>query len=522
MATVTLTDLFSNLNGWQGDLLWAGTGTTITKTTASVFSYVFGAGHQFAGYTVTIRGTGFAYSGTTPTGGDMAKLVITDGLGQTVLTVAGITANTLASDISLFAAYSFGWSDPNGGSSGPQVKNAWSQLLTGNDVFNGTAGDDIRGMVGVNAGDDVFNMGTGDDVVEGGLGDDTINGDGGYDTLSYEQTHWNEGIPMVRGITVNMVNGVGTVLDPFGYTDQFTGIEKIIGSAFNDQIFGGVGNNDFRGLRGNDTMSGGGSDDWVVYHDDAGLGGKNGIIVNLSVVAAGGTITGTIMDGFGNIDTTIDIESVRGTRYNDKFVGSSAQNKFAGGEGKDSYDGRGGATDTIWFFMSNGNSDPHGINVDLSLASGQIKDDGYGNVENVTSIEWVVGTMSNDRIKGSSGANLLEGLGGIDTLTGGGGHDQFAFFHDFAFNNNDVITDFTAGAGAERDVLYIGMSAMSLSTTLTLVNGTAATAAVGTFIFNTANDTLFWDVDGTGSNAMFAVCTLNGVNALSAANFDLV
>ena len=50
---------------------------------------------------------------------------VTDGTSNTVLTVAGIAPNTLASDFSLFAAYEFGWSNPNGGGPGSQVKNAW-------------------------------------------------------------------------------------------------------------------------------------------------------------------------------------------------------------------------------------------------------------------------------------------------------------------------------------------------------------------------------------------------------------
>ena len=34
MATVTLTDHFNNLSGWQGDLLWANGSTTVTSTSA--------------------------------------------------------------------------------------------------------------------------------------------------------------------------------------------------------------------------------------------------------------------------------------------------------------------------------------------------------------------------------------------------------------------------------------------------------------------------------------------------------
>jgi Ca2+-binding RTX toxin-like protein len=60
-----------------------------------------------------------------------------------------------------------------------------------------------------------------------------------------------------------------------------------------------------------------------------------------------------------------------------------------------------------------------------------------------------------------------------------------------------------------------------MSATLRLVNGTAATTAQATFIFNAANDTLFWDPDGTGAAAALAIVKLTNVASLSAANFDL-
>ncbi|MFD1807451.1 hypothetical protein ACFSHQ_02845 [Gemmobacter lanyuensis] len=39
-------------------------------------------------------------------------------------------------------------------------------------------------------------------------------------------------------------------------------------------------------------------------------------------------------------------------------------------------------------------------------------------------------------------------------------------------------------------------------------------------MFNTANDTLFWDSDGAGGAAQVAIVVLVGVNSLTAANFE--
>lgn len=520
MATVTLTSYFASLDGWQGQLLEASAGTVVNTRTSTTFAYTYPADHQFPGYKVTITGSGFTYDGTTPTGGTMNKIVITDNLGNPVITISGLAADTMASDLALFASYSFGFEYPDGGGSGPQTKSAWSLILSGNDVINGTAGDDYRGLPGMSAGNDTYNMKGGNDWVLGGMGNDTVNGGDGFDTFSFEETHYNEGMSATRGINVNVATG--TVIDAWGYTDKVTGIEQFIGSSYNDVFLGGASEDRFAGLRGIDTFKGGsGGNDWVVYDQDRWFGGLAGIVVDLSVTVSGGTINGTIRDGFGNTDKTVNIESVAGTVYGDLFIGSSAQNNFAGGEGKDNYIGDGGAD---WVFLHWRFSDQvqTGVVVDLTRASGQIQNDGYGNVEDAISIENIVGSSQNDKIKGSAGQNWIDGHDGKDTLTGAGGNDFFQFVDRNHFGDGDVITDFNAAAGANHDVLQIFVSNWGATDTLNLVNGTAATGAFSTFIFNAANDTLYWDPDGTGAQAKIAVAVLTNVASLSADDFDLV
>ena len=511
MATITLTSGYAELDNWPGNLLDAQNGATVTTKTATTFTFVYGSGHEFPGFSVTISGTGFAYDGNEPIAGTMTSVTFKDENGTTILTISGLAAGTPASDLNLFYANIFGWEFPDGGTSGTQSKNAWSQLLSGNDTINGTSGDDNRGSPGVDAGNDVFNMGNGDDWVAGGMGNDTIKGGNDYDTLSFEETHWNEGIPMVRGIDVDMTTGV--VLDPYGYKDKITGIEKVIGSSYADVFLGDGNDNTFMGARGMDTINGGGGGfDWAEYQDDQWWGGTRGIVADLAA--------GTIKDGFGNVDTVSNIEGVSGTRYNDVFVGNGSDNYFTGAEGKDSYDGKGG-NDFVFFFRNFSDTNQGGINVDLTKASNQIIDDGFGNTETATSIEGIIGSDFADKIKGTSGFNYFGGNDGKDTMTGGGGNDEFEFWDLNEMNDQDVITDFTSGSGGNQDVLRFNMSNMGASTTLTLVNGTAATQAVSTFIFDTATDKLYWDADGTGGGARLTVAVLQGVNSLSAANFDL-
>jgi serralysin len=511
MATVTYGTGFSELYISQGLLLNAFGGATINTKNATTFIFTYPAGNVFEGYSVTVKGSGFIYDGDEPIAGTMSGITIKDDSGAKILTITGLAAGTPASDLNLFYANTFGWTDPNGNYNKPPTDLVWSQILSGSDTFSGTSGNDWSGMPGVNAGNDVFNMGDGDDWVFGSMGNDTINGGNGWDTLSFENTQWDSGIPMVRGINANLNTGV--VLDPYGFTDTVTGVEHIVGSSYADVMTGDGFENEFEGGRGKDTMNGGGGDqDWVSYQNEQWWGGSHGIVANLTA--------GTIRDGFGNVDTVKNIENVTGTRYDDSFVGDAGRNTFIGGNGKDSFDGKGG-DDSIRFSLNWANAPQHGISVNLSKASNQIIDDGFGNTETATSISGISGGSFKDKIKGDAGANVLSGLDGRDTLTGGGGNDHFEWWDPNHMDDRDVITDFKSAAGANQDVLVFYMSAFGASTTLTLVNGTAATAAVSTFIFDAATDTLYWDEDGTGAGARIAVAVLQGVNSLSAENFDL-
>ena len=516
MATITLTDYYAQLNRWQGSLLDAPNGTVVTSHTATSYAFTYPAGDEYAGFVVSVTGTGFTFDGTVPIGGTMTGLVITDESGHTVITIAGLAANTVASDLAWFSSNVFGWSDGNGGGQGPQSDVAWSTLLSGNDTINGTEGNDNRTLAGFGAGNDIYNLMGGDDNIDGDTGSDTINGGDGWDSLWYANTAYNIGATITRGISVDVT--AGTVMDAWGYTDHVTGIEQYAGTVYNDTFLGSVGNDRFMGLRGIDTLNGGsGGSDYAVYDSDHWYGGLRGIVVNLEVTAGGGFINGTIRDGFGNVDKTINIENVIGTVFDDRFVGSSAQNTFVGNQGKDTYNG-GAGSDTVGFWWDGNGA----VTVDLSLTTGQIKNDGYGNTEKTISIENVAGSFMNDKIKGSSGANVLEGVDGKDTLTGGGGADHFSWIRTSDMDDTDVITDFVAATGANHDVLEFNMTRMGLSTTLHLVNGSAATQAVGTFIFNHANHMLYWDDDGTGSDAKMAVALLSGVTALTADDFSLV
>ncbi len=144
----------------------------------------------------------------------------------------------------------------------------------GNDViFGGTGNDTLYG----GAGDDVIKGGDGNDVIYAGSGSDTIYGDAGDDKIyageGADIIYGGEGIDTVsyenyvapdggrgRGVEVHLNNsGLG-----YGYGhghgisagDKYYDIENVIGTQYNDTIYGDSGDNIIWGNGGNDTLCG--------------------------------------------------------------------------------------------------------------------------------------------------------------------------------------------------------------------------------------------------------------------------
>lgn len=108
--------------------------------------------------------------------------------------------------------------------------------------------------------------------------------------------------------------------------------------------------------------------------------------------------------------------TVWGYNGNDTFHGGTGNDWFEGGKGVDSYFG-GGGRDGIFF--DDGTKALHGVIVDLSRVTGNILDDGYGNVETATGIQKIAGTNLADTIIGGAEDNTFFGMGGRDELYGG-------------------------------------------------------------------------------------------------------
>lgn len=119
----------------------------------------------------------------------------------------------------------------------------------------------------------------------------------------------------------------------------------------------------------------------------------------------------------------------------------------------------------------------------------------------------IYGAEGSDTIYGDSGADTLDGGDGLDRLTGGTGADVFVFHAANAFNNVDVISDFSTSDGDKIDI----------SDLLTGYN--AATDNIGDFVqlVTSGSDTLLKvDLDGGATgHSMTQIATLTGVTGLS-------
>jgi len=298
----------------------------------------------------------------------------------------------------LVASWSGGSTIFNGGSGIDTLdysSRTWSAYVYLDDGTPGSSIIDIENLIGGSADDRLYGNAQANRI-DGGAGDDELGGGSGSDKL-----YGNSGNDKLYGDNGNdrLYGGNGD--------------DELFGQVGNDKMFGGAGNDQLMGWVGNDTFNGGAG--WDVALFDMSDPGGNGIVVNL------GTGTGT--DTFGDTDTFISIEEVRGSDMDDNITGDSGNNSLAGNDGKDILKGQGG---------------------DDQLFGGAGNDKLYGGGGN----DWLGGAWGNDKLFGGAGNDRLVGWKGNDTFNGGAGWDIAVY--DFDDPGSSGI-DINLGTGTGTD-----------------------------------------------------------------------
>jgi VCBS repeat-containing protein len=401
--------------------------------------------------------------------------------------------------------------------------------------------DDITGNSAVNVldggfGDDIIHGGAGNDTLYGGVGNDTLYGDAGDDTFfggNGADTYYGGNDTSDDGFdTVSYINAdskvyvdlsLGTVVHNTNIVDTLYGIEKVIGSNYNDTLIGSSGDDYLDGGRGSDILEGGeGADtldggDQTYGRDTASYASSlEGVTVDLTDNAnnAGGDATGDILINITNVigsdhqdflTGNDDNNDLYGGAGNDTLYGGAGNDQLIGGDGDDILDGGTGADyliggngfDTVTYANSS-----EAVTVDLSNDANNAGGDAAGDI--LGGIEKIIGSSYADSLTGNVTATTLDGGDGDDTLigksyngddtliggsgndflqvndsfgsntlTGGTGADTFKFIQVYDYSN-DVIEDFNTSGGSfdinEGDKLnltWYGVTADNFSSLVT-------------------------------------------------------
>jgi Ca2+-binding RTX toxin-like protein len=131
----------------------------------------------------------------------------------------------------------------------------------------------------------------------------------------------------------------------------------------------------------------------------------------------------------------------------------------------------------------------------------------------------------NDRLQGDAGNDVLYGDAGNDFLVGGGGYDMFVFDSQLSTANADVVRDFTKGFDrlVLDDDVFVRFTGKSTVGVANFRLGENPLDTNDFLIYNTQNDMLYYDADGSGSrHGMMEIAKIELSGSLSPTYTDFV
>jgi Ca2+-binding RTX toxin-like protein len=262
-----------------------------------------------------------------------------------------------------------------------------------------------------NAGANILDGGDGDDRFVGSAGGDTLLGGAGNDTADYSTS--------TAAVTVNLTAGTG--LGGTAQGDTLSSIENVTGSKFNDVLIGASGSNILVGGAGDDLLSGAGGADQLIGGDGNDTADYKvssfAVVVNLATgVALGGDAQGDTLNSIENLNGSIFDDVLTGDAGVNILSGDAGNDLLVGGKGNDVLNG-GDGLDTADYSESAGC-------IVADMVAGKVTSHG-GEVDQVTSIETIIGTKWADKFFGDTYANIFIAGAGNDHFFGSGGGDKF-------------------------------------------------------------------------------------------------
>jgi Ca2+-binding RTX toxin-like protein len=230
---------------------------------------------------------------------------------------------------------------------------------------------------------------------------------------------------------------------------------------------------------------------------------------------------------------------IEGKLGDDLLNGNKGIDTLIGGDGNDTYivdtttdsivEGSGGESGNHDLIQSSVTFSMALVNhvEDLTLL-GKSKINATGNTLN----NILTGNTSTNQLNGGDGNDLLNGGLGNDTLIGGDGEDTFIFNTKLNKSSNvDTITDFSH----TDDVIQLALSLFTnikgsdnlFNASDLLVSSWTAKQKVNAtsdahLIFNTTNQGLYYDADGSGKELAIHFATLTGLSSIDASDFQII
>ncbi|MBD2695037.1 DUF4347 domain-containing protein [Anabaena catenula] len=372
-------------------------------------------------------------------------------------------------------------------------------------------------------------------TLQGGQGTDTLKITGGTatDTISIDLNN-----------TTNQLNIPGTIIIGFERFDlsKFAGTVSFLGTAANDWIQAGAGDDNLSGGDGNDYLNGGTGIDVLIGSagNDTLTGGAGADTMiggtgndSYYVDDVGDTITENADEGTDAVFSTVsytlgnNLENLTlqgtsaihgtGNDLNNRITGNAAANTLTGGAGNDTLNGKagvdtmiGGAGNDSYYVDDVGDTITENADEGTDAVFSTVSYTLGNNLENLTlqgtsAIHGTGNDLNNvltgnaaaNTLTGSAGNDTLNGKAGVDTMIGGAGNDSY-----YVDDVGDTITEkadegtdavfstvsYTLGNNLENLTLQ-GTSAIH-GTGNDLNNVLTGNAAANTLIGGVGNDTL--------------------------------